>query len=584
MNQPQAFESRELLSGWNPASRSALLDLAHSSHPITVVAGAGVSRSAGLPSWDELVLRLVRYTLNTSSKSVFRGALSERELAQLPERILAAHGPITAAEWVESKLTRRQRAEALIGALYEGASESPGLLAASLAELALIPGTIVFTTNYDDSIERAHKSISSATRLGHEEDLVSKCVYHLHGLIPHGANSSDLEPDWYDHLVLTDTQFAALQDGSNPLFHAFQNRLETTTCLFVGCSLSDPNLVRSLIRARRSREAAGFKLQRHYATFFRGDIARAARDHAVLERIIGDISASGIVHAIMQRMRDQGRTGALELELFFDERFDLLSVTPVWADFYVEIPQFVHEIGRARSHVGRAGLSLDQYVKDDMFGPRVRRWRNLALRRYGLTDQPLLNGSRQGLDMEIESSFATFQKRIQHALSRELAEVLLQADVSEITGTTNELLALHLWAYSPRPALMRAKENPALLELWASTVVLYRAPWALVRRTLGDDGPVPVEGFCTGNKVNGPVYADDRWQRMLAIPIRLWRPYGLATCGVIVLSSTDRTGALHPDRPEYASIDEWVTPRLLALGERVLRPTRRNSGTRAPRQ
>lgn len=122
-------------------------------------------------------------------------------------------------------------------------------------ELAKLPWHLVYTTNYDDLLQRA---------LGQKEPIVENFQYeqlkaknssnrqliHLHGTLQHFR-------------TLTGTDFALWQDNNEIPYQYLKQYLSTKTFLFVGYSFSDPHLSRGVIPWLQKVHAG--RHIRHYA-------------------------------------------------------------------------------------------------------------------------------------------------------------------------------------------------------------------------------------------------------------------------------------------------------------------------------
>jgi hypothetical protein len=292
--------------------RQALERIGESSGHLTVIVGAGVSIEAGLPSWDALVRRLV--------EDVARKELAAGERAEWVEQ--AIEPGLTAAGAVVQALTPPPKLRRLLTrSLYGSAPPSSyhaGRLAQEIAGMkrALGDNMTLATLNYDVLLEEALGSSSSGDVDsfvdGRRERNGRPAVYHLHGRLAPRVRTG--------RIILSDADYVAAQaEESWPESFVAQS-LADSTCLFVGVSLRDPNLIRWLHRYHGTDHP-------HLAVFVRQSVPRikpAVR--AALER------------ATRVRWQEYG-------------------VEVVWADYFGELAQVIHELTLRRT--GQTVLPYD---------------------------------------------------------------------------------------------------------------------------------------------------------------------------------------------------------------------------------
>ena len=260
-----------------------------------LVLGSGVSRSRGLPMWDELARRLwdSAFPERSSPWDEYSGNRSPRDVPQFLPIVFE----LALRHMGQARFTRGLRA-----ALYESArfpAYDPNFAHSqeSLAVIARLVGRefdrqgrrridSIVTLNADDLLEQAISVCQprkrkrwvgklvrvysrSIGRLQGPPGLIPIPIYHIHGFVPanrdglyglgpHGAWNSKY-PRFFDHnLVFTDLQYWATTAAP----HAFSNRVMTwclneRRCLFIGLSMTDINVLRwlALLRQERDRDA-----------------------------------------------------------------------------------------------------------------------------------------------------------------------------------------------------------------------------------------------------------------------------------------------------------------------------------------
>jgi SIR2-like domain len=376
---------------------------------VTLVVGAGASMEAGLPSWPELI---------------------ERLLVRVARDDLRLEHPEDREDWIRRTVERDELLGAgavvevmadegldvlLPQALYGDAGPSgyePGPIAEQVAELRSRFGDriTILTTNYDDLIERAllgagatKRQIKPYVRRRTEPPAGAIPVTHLHGYAGREGKPR--------RLVLTEEQYHRMQRGRSWQEELVTERLEHSLCLFVGTSLSDPNLIRYLYGYRATT-------RRHAAVFVRqGDLelatpaVRSAREEAI------------------------------------SKRWQRCGVEPGFVDHYADAAQLLHEIGHRRTGSR----------KYEPLPTRARQTLELIERALFAT-----GGS--------DDRFAERQVVLSRWLRSHLHE-LLRTALDGRPPPADERLALALWLLSPDGTSItawahsdRAHQDPATIE------------------------------------------------------------------------------------------------------------------------
>lgn len=260
---------------------------------ITLVLGAGVSLPRGLPSWGRLVGQLWAQT--------FADEPLPKDATGLPQFL-----PL-ALDLISRKVGGERFTELLRQTLYEKvALLDRGWLASSDETLAVIARLLVqqraqeadrrllrvISFNVDDLVERAVKVLAPPQRTlkpiarashhperGRGEQALP--IYHLHGFLP-----QEPERRWHqdagDSLVFTDSQYWS--SVASPM--SFANRvmsfaLHDSRCVFIGCSMTDINVLRWLAVRANEIEADKETQFQHHPDGADGSRSRRAAQQAV---------------------------------------------------------------------------------------------------------------------------------------------------------------------------------------------------------------------------------------------------------------------------------------------------------------
>ncbi|KPW94988.1 MULTISPECIES: SIR2 family protein [Pseudomonas] len=307
----------------------------------SLVLGAGVSSSAGLPDWNTLLNSL--FVSMLAQENIGGDKSDTAQVSQIVSRLMEVDGPsaLMLARYIRKGLSvgspteQRSFIEAITHQLYslrnaEFHIESE--LITAIARLCTPTRTgakvkSILTYNFDDFIERAlsgrglvHKSIFEEFETPSAEDLP---VYHVHGFLPEVRDKySNLDRCT---LVFSEEGYHLIYRDSYHWSNLVQlNSFKETSCLMIGLSLTDPNLRRLLEIASKSIEKPKhFAFMRRLTSkkFKSGD-----RGHQLK-----------IPSAVIDRFLDRHHSTNEEL-------MRELGVTVIWYEEYSDIPKILNRI------------------------------------------------------------------------------------------------------------------------------------------------------------------------------------------------------------------------------------------------
>jgi SIR2-like domain len=239
------------------------------SGPITIFLGAGVSASAGLPTWPKLLEHLCQVFFGHWNEAIGRGSATidrppkdlsivfahpgpwwHEDVLRVGERFSQGN-PLLAAQQIKNCIRDRDWRWLLRKALYTSADErdvdtSQSDLLTSISRLCASSKDVraVVNYNYDDTLEDYLKQRDVPHSVVPEPNVRvapgNLPIYHIHGYLKRGGGPKT-------PLVLAENEYH--DDSSSPYSWANlvqTSLLTTSTCLFLGMSLSDPNLRRLL--------------------------------------------------------------------------------------------------------------------------------------------------------------------------------------------------------------------------------------------------------------------------------------------------------------------------------------------------
>ena len=261
--------------------------------------GAGVSMEHGAKNWDKLI---EDFYLEISKA----GEIDDVNAVQ--KKIGGTS--IINGQFAQDNL--QDFMESLYKGLYR-VSKRPSLnpdtslhyIAKLASHLCQNPRFNIITYNYDDFLEQllTVEGVSFKT-LYKEEDLADDtlCVYHPHGFLPAGAGKGDY-PQYKKSIVFGESEYHKLYN--DPLSWAMvlqQYLYRNNTYLFVGCSLTDPNLRRILGNTR-------VKAKTHFALMYTEKLTK--KDQFIVHKHFMRIGVECI---------------------WFDDLYDLKAALAAWAN------------------------------------------------------------------------------------------------------------------------------------------------------------------------------------------------------------------------------------------------------------
>lgn len=291
---------------------------------IVLFLGAGAAKDANIAMWDALISEL--YVALVDKQLRERHILMDQESKEkLAKEIIEQNGN---SPLLQTRFLRKgfeDGFEELVGEiLYRNAKESSPLLE-ELGQLC-IPNRgklgirAIVNYNFDDLVEKNLRRMRVKYRSIYSEGVVPMSeelgIYHVHGFIPQDKES---------YSKLTESLLVFSEEGYHKLMlepynwaNIVQlNYMTNNTCVFIGLSMTDPNMRRLLEIAAQKRPDD--ELCRHYA---------------IMRRFkIGDSQEKDTVKSF------EGVNESLQ-ESFFAE----LGINIIWVDEYSEIPKILQRI------------------------------------------------------------------------------------------------------------------------------------------------------------------------------------------------------------------------------------------------
>ncbi|OZE11010.1 hypothetical protein CH249_06980 [Rhodococcus sp. 05-2255-3B1] len=258
----QFFERPALSFSNQPNFRDLLVDLVDPTKNFTFVLGAGVSLDSELPSWNQLIANMTREIEDPTWREA--ATLDSEDLLRKAESVLQFVNEGTTA--TPERIVQQALYKTPHGKVIR--EPVPGRLAGEVAKLCSFLGdrAYIATTNFDVLLETAIEDLEvsgdSKSEINpvafdplvfEDEDrtigehpgwTAGNSVLHLHGVLKPNRDPAG-------NLVLTESDF--LEFG--PRIRDFvRERLIVSHVVFIGVSMTDPNLVSPLWSLHKSRE------------------------------------------------------------------------------------------------------------------------------------------------------------------------------------------------------------------------------------------------------------------------------------------------------------------------------------------
>jgi hypothetical protein len=294
---------------------------------LSLFCGAGISMSAGIPNWSTLLKHLIQQLFSRVDEAAptdTRNSLYNiyQDYFNLP--------PLVIAQYLKNGLGKDFK-ETVRNSLYVSSPETSPLID-TICEMCRPQRerkslSSIVTFNFDDLIEHnlsrnriRYKSIYSEGQRCLSSELP---VYHVHGYLPRGSQIDDRQ-----ELVFSSdayhTQFIDPFSWSNL---TQLNHLNQNTCLFVGLSMTDPNLRRLLdVSMRKNPE----KTLNHYAFKKRPELTD---------------EASALHLTPLSKESEAHLMKLIEMAQILEEKdANSLGFNIIWVDNFDEIPDILHSL------------------------------------------------------------------------------------------------------------------------------------------------------------------------------------------------------------------------------------------------
>lgn len=296
------------------------------SDDLVLFLGAGVSKGADIPTWNELITDMFVYLLG-DLMSTESYELNEKEKKKILKHFNNSHigAPLLQARYLKTGLNINFE-KVLIDLLYKDCTYESALINEIVKLCAPRRSAIglfaIVNYNFDDLMEINlinanidYKSIS------HDADYPDKDqlgIYHVHGYLP--KNNEIAIKDFDTEVVFSEDGYHRLYKEPYHWSNLIQlNFLLEKKCLFIGLSMQDPNLRRLLDISNFKKEDSEQML---HTVILKRDIINGTNKNSNKTLKAFERANQGIQ----------------------EEYFSEMGVNVIWIDSYDEIPLLIKEI------------------------------------------------------------------------------------------------------------------------------------------------------------------------------------------------------------------------------------------------
>jgi len=314
---------------------------AYQNEKLVLVLGAGVSLEFGVPSWNLLLQNLMVHTIEKENNV-------SSVLSKLFNNIFTPN-PLIAGRYLQDYFDNNNSSsfESMVReVLYSKIDkDKDSELMTEIVKICVAPGKSknldsIITYNFDDILEyKLDKTglevpFKSVYGLGIEIKNGELPIYHVHGYLPEDKKLTDSNKITFGESNYHQ-QYSDLYSWNNMVQI---NKFRENTCIFIGSSLTDPNIRRLLDIALKQK---GNKRKHHYI------FKKKIDDKQLSEKLKKILESPEIINNKNNAGLDFDETIKLLTEIY--ERFEendsaSFGVQTIWIDDWNEIPEILKKI------------------------------------------------------------------------------------------------------------------------------------------------------------------------------------------------------------------------------------------------
>ncbi len=327
-----------------PSSKKDIIEKLNSAYlneNLVLVLGAGASINYGLPNWNELLQRLMVTTIE-----------EEQNVSIILSKLFSSlfnPNPLIAARYLQKYYEDRNisfeeavQKELYINCNYNIESE----LMTEIINFCVAPGKTpnldsIITYNFDDVLEQKLSNVGIEIPfkpiygIGINPVNGELPIFHVHGYLPNKGKPRNQNKITFGENIYHE-QYNEVYSWNNI---TQINKFRDKTCLFIGSSLTDPNIRRLLDIAKLQK---GKSKEFHY-------IFKLKNDKHKIKHNLKEILNKNKILLNEKNSVVLGIDKTVELLIDITERFEendsaSFGVKTIWVNKYNEIPEILSEI------------------------------------------------------------------------------------------------------------------------------------------------------------------------------------------------------------------------------------------------
>ncbi|MFH1321366.1 MAG: SIR2 family protein [Bacteroidota bacterium] len=317
------------------------INKAYRNEKLVFVMGAGISMNYGLPSWDVLLQKIMVTTIEKEQSA-------SNALSKLFTELFSP-SPLIAGRYLQKYYEKKNSSfeEAVRKVLYENLNISKtSSIMDEIVKFCVAAGKSpnidsIITYNFDDIVEQhlLKTNVEIPFRpiygVGMNPEPGELPIYHVHGFLPEKSKLNDSNQITFGENVYH-KQYTDIYSWNNIVQI---NKFRDFTCLFIGSSLTDPNIRRLLDIARIQK---GDKEEFHYifkkkykSTEIGNKLKIILEDNKILfdEKVKAQLNFDETVNFLIKT-----------IETFEENDSSSFGVKTLWVEDYYEIPEILKQI------------------------------------------------------------------------------------------------------------------------------------------------------------------------------------------------------------------------------------------------